>query len=70
MMIWDLIQWHKTTVYINAHQLKDSPPIYVDLYVDNLIYYSKSNKVKEWFENSHKSHVKVDFMGDVLWFLG
>ena len=46
------------------------PPIYVGLYVDGLDYYSKSDKVEEWFENQLKSHVKVDFMGDASWFLG
>ena len=46
------------------------PPIYVGLYVDNLVYYSKSDKVEEWLENQLKSHVKVDFIGDTSWFLG
>ena len=46
------------------------PPIYVGLYVDDLVYYSKSDKVEEWFDNQLKSHVKVDFMGDAFWFLG
>lgn len=50
--------------------LKGHPPIYVGLYVDDLVYYSKSDKVEEWFEKSLKSHIKVDFMGDVSWFLG
>ena len=45
-------------------------PIYAGLYVDDLIYYSKSDKVEEWFENQLKSHVKVDFLGDASWFLG
>jgi hypothetical protein len=48
----------------------DEPPIYVGLYVDDFIYFSKSDKVEEWFENNLKSHVKVEFMGDVQWFLG
>ena len=26
--------------------------------------------MEEWFENNLKSHLKVDFMGDVSWFLG
>ena len=48
----------------------DKPPIYVGLYVDDFIYYSKSDKVEQWFESNLKSHVKVEFMGDVEWFLG
>ena len=50
--------------------LEGQPPIYVGLYVDNLIYYSPSDKVEEWFENGFRSHLKVDFMGDASWFLG
>ena len=50
--------------------IEGQPPIYVGLYVDDLIYYSKSDKCEEWFENNLKSHLKVDFMGDASWFLG
>ena len=46
------------------------PPIYVGLYVDDFIYYSKSDEVEAWFEQNLSSFVKVDFMGDVSWFLG
>ena len=45
------------------YPIEGQPPIYVGLYVNNIIYYSKSNKVEEWFEENLKSHVKVDFMG-------
>ena len=31
--------------------IEGRPPIYIGLYVDNLIYYSPSDKVEEWFEN-------------------
>ena len=58
------MQWRKIIAYTNR------PPIYVGLYVDGLVYYSKSNKVEKWFENNLKSHVKVNFVGDALWFLG
>ena len=50
--------------------IEGQPPIYVGLYVDDLVCYSKSDKVKQWFENTLKSHLKVDFMGDAAWFLG
>ena len=50
--------------------IEGQPPIYVGLYVDDLIYYSPSDAVEEWFENNLKSHLKVDFMGDASWFLG
>ena len=32
--------------------IKGQPPIYVGLYVDDLIYYFPSDKVEEWFENN------------------
>ena len=50
--------------------IKEQPPIYVGLYVDDLVYYSKLDKVEQWFETNLKSHLKVDFMGDAAWFLG
>ena len=40
--------------------IEGQPFIYVGLYVDALVYYSKSDKVEEWFENQLKSHVKVN----------
>ena len=50
--------------------IEGQPPIYVGLYVDDLIYYSPSDSVEKWFEDNLKSHLKVDFMGDASWFLG
>ena len=50
--------------------IKGESPIYVGLYVDDLIYYSCSNKVKQWFKNNLKLHIKNDFMGNTSWFLG
>ena len=46
------------------------PPICLGLYVDDFVFYSKSEEVEEWFEQQLKSKVKVDFMGTVSWFLG
>ena len=48
----------------------DKPPIYLGLYVDDFVYYSNSDEVEQWFEKNLQSHIKVDFMGDVQWFLG
>ena len=44
--------------------IEGQPHIYVGLYVDDLVYYSKFDKVEQWFKNNFKSHLKVDFMGD------
>ena len=45
-----------------------SPPIYIGLYVYDLVYYSNSDKVEQWFKNQLKSHVKVNFMDDASCF--
>ena len=50
--------------------IEGEPPIYVGLYIDDIIYYSRSDKVKQWFENTLKLHINVDFMGDASCFLG
>lgn len=50
--------------------LEGHPPIYVGLFAYDLVYYYKSDKVEQWFENSLKSHISVNFMGDVSLFLG
>ena len=34
-----------------ATPIPDEPPIYLGCYVDDFIYYSRSDRVKEWFEN-------------------
>ena len=50
---------------------KDKPLIIVSLYVDDFIYFSKSDALEEWFEQQLEAQVKVeDFMGDMSWFLG
>ena len=46
------------------------PPIYIGLYVNDIIYFAPSDTVETWFKNNLKSHLKVDFMGDASWFLG
>ena len=51
---------HNNCVY-KCTPIKGQPPIYVGLYVDNIVFYSNSDKVEEWFENYLKSHLKVGF---------
>ena len=53
-----------------AIPIPGKPQIYLGLYVDDLIYYSTSDEVEEWFEQGLQSKVKVDFMGITSWFLG
>ena len=50
--------------------IKDQPPIYLGLYVDDFVYFSRSDKVEKEFESQMKSRIQVDFMGRVSYFLG
>ena len=40
------------------------------MYVDDFVYFSTCPESKLWFEMTLESHLKVDFMGRVTWFLG
>ena len=46
------------------------PPIYLGVYVDDFTYFSTSDDVEKAFEHAISQHLRVDFMGDVAWFLG
>jgi hypothetical protein len=46
------------------------PPIYVGIYVDDIIYFSASDNVEKQFENLLAPLGQVDFMGQVSLFLG
>jgi hypothetical protein len=46
------------------------PPIYVGIYVDDIIYFSVSDAVEKEFETKLSSIGSVDFMGQVSLFLG
>jgi hypothetical protein len=46
------------------------PPIYVGIYVDDIIYFSTSDAVEKQFETLLSSLGSVDFMGQVSHFLG
>ena len=53
-----------------ATPFPNEPPILLGMYVDDFVYYSKSDKVEQWFERTLGSKLTVDFMGAVSWFLG
>ena len=46
------------------------PPLYLGLYVDDFVYFSQDPTVEKQFELNFSARVKVDFMGDVDYFLG
>jgi hypothetical protein len=46
------------------------PPVYVGIYVDDIIYFSPSDEVEQKFEEGLSTIGSVDFMGQVSLFLG
>jgi hypothetical protein len=50
--------------------IKGGPPIYVGIYVDDIIYFSPSDEVERNFESLLSSIGLIDFMGQVTHFLG
>ena len=44
-------------------------PIYIALYVDDFIYFSLLDEIKCWFKTMLQSHLWVDFIGTIKWFL-
>eukprot|EP00536_Pseudo-nitzschia_multiseries_P010849 jgi/Psemu1/27247/gm1.27247_g len=49
---------------------KDEPPIYIGMYVNDFVSFSKSDEVEKWFEQSLAAEIKISFMGAASWFLG
>jgi hypothetical protein len=50
--------------------IEGEPPIYVGIYVDDMIYFSASDNVERKFESLLSTIGSVDFMGQVSLFLG
>ena len=50
--------------------ISDQPPIYVSVYVDNIIYFSQSRKVEELFESKFTDVIDIEFNGQISYFLG
>ena len=46
------------------------PPIFLSMYVDDFVFFSASDEVERYFQNKLGAACKVDFMGQVSWFLG
>ena len=50
--------------------IKNKPPIYLGLYVDDFVYFSTNKDVENKFEKELQKLTNVDFMGQVSHFLG
>jgi hypothetical protein len=61
---------HTSSCLFVVELIEGEPPIYFRIYVDDIIYFSASDKVKRKFEESLSSICDVDFMGQVSYFLG
>jgi hypothetical protein len=59
-----------STCLFVGHLIEGAPPIYVGIYVDDIIYFSVSNEVERKFEGLLLTIGDVDFMGQVSHFLG
>jgi hypothetical protein len=46
------------------------PLLYLGIYVDDFTYFSESDEVERIFEAALSSKLKIDWMGEVGWFLG
>jgi hypothetical protein len=53
-----------------GHLIPGEPPMYVGIYVDDIIYFSLSDTIEKQFELSLSTIGNVDFMGQVSHFLG
>jgi hypothetical protein len=53
-----------------GYPIAGGPPIYVGIYVDDIIYFSESDEVEQCFETQLSQIGNVDFMGKVTHFLG
>ena len=50
--------------------IQGQPPLFLGLYVDDFVYFSKSTEVELEFQRQLESKTNVDFMGPVTHFLG
>lgn len=60
---------HEPCLFV-GYPIPGKPPMYLALYVDDFIYFSPDPDVELAFEEALATRVKVDFMGDVDYFLG
>jgi hypothetical protein len=50
--------------------LPNEPPIYLGLYVDDILYFSESRTVEQHFETTISKEIDIEFNGQVGYFLG
>eukprot|EP00558_Chaetoceros_sp_UNC1202_P009040 CAMPEP_0197232302 /NCGR_PEP_ID=MMETSP1429-20130617/152_1 /TAXON_ID=49237 /ORGANISM="Chaetoceros sp., Strain UNC1202" /LENGTH=1842 /DNA_ID=CAMNT_0042690279 /DNA_START=1 /DNA_END=5529 /DNA_ORIENTATION=- len=65
-----MTQCPNTPCLFKGTLIKEKPPLYLGLYVDDFIYFSKSPEVEKHFETEFGDKTSVDFMGPATHFLG
>lgn len=60
---------HEPCLFVGT-PVPGKPPIYVAIYVDDIIYFSLDDDVEHLFCTALSQKIKVDFMGDAEWYLG
>jgi hypothetical protein len=55
---------------LSAEFLPGLPPLYLAMYVDDVIYFSADPSVEKQFEVDFLARVKVNFMGEADYYLG
>ena len=46
------------------------PPIYVAIYVDDIIFFSVDDAVEQFFHTALSQKIQVEFLGDAEWYIG
>jgi hypothetical protein len=67
---WDFPNASTICAYSTALPSRGGSRLYLGMYVDDFVYFSTCPQSELWFETTLESHLKVDFMGRVTWFLG
>jgi len=50
--------------------LPGKPPIFVAIYVDDILYFSEDDTVEQYYRTALSQKVQVEFLGDAAWYIG
>jgi len=60
---------HDPCVFVGT-PIPGKPPLYVAIYVDDIISFSPDDEVEHYFRAALSQKLKVDFVGDAEWYVG
>jgi len=61
---------HDPCVFVGTPIPLGKPPLYVGIYVDDIIYFIVDDEVEQYFFTALSQKLKVDFIGDAKWYIG